>query len=143
MENQTVFNENHKKPKIEDVYFLLGEISGKLDGLIQAQSKTIYALIALAGATIGLKLVGTPAIVVISRFINMFVFLFTFLIGLSLRKKMRGWYFISLFGFAGVIGNIISLVGGESATSSFRVPVFIIANMSMLLFIWSWDKWKK
>ena len=137
------FDRDKNEPTISDVYFLLGSISGKLDGLIATQSKTIYALIALAGATLGLKLLGTPSIVVISRFVNMFVFLFASVVGFSLRGKMTGWYFICAYGVGGVVGNLMSLVGGEGATSSFRVPVFIVANLAMLAFLWGWDKWDR
>jgi len=137
------FDRDKNNPTIADVYFVLGSISGKLDGLIATQSKTIYALIALAGATLGLKLLGTPTPIVISRFVNMFVFLFASLVGFSQRRKMNGWYFILTFGIGGVIGNLISLIGGEGPTALFRVPVFIIANSAMGLFLWKWDKWVK
>ena len=137
------FDRDKNDPNIADVYFVLGSISGKIDGLIATQSKTIYALIALAGATLGLKLLGTPTLIVLSRFTNMFVFLFASVFGIALRKKLRGWYFIVIYGAGGVIGNLISLIGGEGPTGNFRVPVFIVANFALVLFLWKWDKWVK
>jgi hypothetical protein len=125
-----------KDVKNEDLYYMLGQIDGKLDGMLNQQSKVIYALIALAGATLGLKLMGTPPLVVISRFINMFVFFFTAIVGFSLRKKACGWYFILVYGIGGVVGNLISLIGGENLTSEFRIPVFVAANLSLFLYFW-------
>lgn len=127
----------------KDVYLVLGEIKGIVEGIRDGQTKISLALIALAGATIGLKLMGTPPLIVISRFTNMFVFLFACLVAFSLRKRMNGWYFILAYGIAGIMGNLISLIGGEGPTGTFRIPVFIVANLAMLLFLWKWDKWVK
>ena len=133
---------NKDNPSNSDIYLILGEIKGLVEGVVEMQTKVIFALIALAGATLGLKLVKTSALIVISRYTNMFVFLFAALLGVSLRKKLNGWYFVLAYGIGGVAGNLVSLIGGEGPTGVFRVPIFIVANLSLLLFLWGWDKWE-
>ncbi len=135
------FDQNNSDPQVRDVYYLLGSISGKLDGLIEAQSKTIYALIALAAATLGLKLLGTPPLAIISRFINSFVFLFALILAVGKRKTLFGWQYILIFGLFGMAGNIYYLVFLDHEW--LRTSIFIVANSGLVFFLWNWDKWKK
>ena len=135
--NNTKNNSPNKK-----LYYLLGEMNGKLDGLITSQSKTIYALIALAGATIGLKLVGSPPLQVILFYTKIFLFLFTIIIALMKRRIFGGWYYIFAFGvFAGAaqIVNVFS----NSSEPIISTSLFLLSNLALALFIWNWDKWNK
>lgn len=134
--------------EIQDIYHILGRIDGKLDGLVNgqnglvdAQSKTIYALIALAGATIGLKLMGTPPLAVIARYINTFAFLFAMILAAGRRKYLiDGWRWIFLFGLFGFLGNVYNIVYQDTAWV--RTALFIVANGSLVVFLWRSDKWR-
>lgn len=130
-----------KNPTNKDLYFLLGEIDAKLDGVIQMQGKVIYALIALAGATVGLKLMGSPPLAVIARYINLFVFLFAVLLAIGKRRMFYSWQHILLFGIFGICGNLYYLIFNNHEW--IRTGIFIIANSNLVLFLWNWDKWRK
>lgn len=134
----TEFDPENHNPNIRDLYFLLGKMSGKMDGMINAQNKTIYALIALAGATVGLKLMGTPPLQVIMYYAKAFIFLFTAIVSFSKRKELRHWYF--LFGFAVFAGvsQFLTIIQSEQILGT---ALFLIANVSLLLFVWCWDSW--
>lgn len=131
---------NRRRDNIElpDLYFKMGEIDGKMDTLIAMQNKIAYALIALAGATVGLKLVGSPPLLVILSFINGFIFLFTFMVAIFQRKKLRGWPYILTFGIAGVMGNIHKII--SPAATDIRNLFFIVGNFGLLLFVWQLDR---
>ena len=135
------FDQNNSDPQVKDVYYLLGTISGKLDGLVEAQSKTIYALIALAAATLGLKLLGTPPLAIISRYINLFVFMFAIILAVGKRKSIHGWYYVLIYGIFGMLGNIYYLIFLNHEW--LRTSLFIVANAGIGIFLWNWDKWKK
>ena len=129
------------KPRIDlpDVYHKLGQIDGKMDTLIATQNKVIYALIALSGATVGLKLMGTPPLLVISSFINGFVFLFAAILAGHRRRDIRGWQFILMFGLLGIVGNIHKVI--DPGGVWFRTCIFIVANVSLVIFLWQSDSW--
>lgn len=134
-----------KELEISDVYFKLGEIDAKLDSLVTAlvtmQSKIVYALIAMAAATLGLKLVGTPPLAVITRYINLFVFTFALALAIGKRRVLRGWQYILVFGVFGMLGNLYYLIFHNHEW--LRTCLFIVANSSLALFLWSWDSWDK
>lgn len=134
---------------LSDLHYIMGEINGKLDTLtlqqhkasdaiIAQQNKTIYALIALAGATVGLKLMGSPPLLIILSFINGFIFLFTFITAIFKRKQMRGWAYILTFGIMGIIGNIHKVI--SPANTDIRNLFFIVGNLGLLLFVWQLDR---
>lgn len=114
--------------------YQLGQINAKLDSLLDSNLKVILALIALVGATLGLKIVGTPPLTVILCYIKTFLFIFTVLISFAARKKLREWYFIFGFGlFAGIAQVTSILAHGETV---YGTAFFLIANISLLLFVW-------
>lgn len=122
-------------------YLILGEIKGQLNGIVQMQAKTIYAVIALAGATVSLKLVATPPLAVITRFINLFVFLFALVLAVNKRRVLHGWQYVLLFGLFGIAGNLYYLIFLDAEW--LRTTMFIAANSNMALFLWNWDRWEK
>lgn len=129
-----------KQVEISDLYYKLGEMDGKMDSLVEAQHKTIYALIALSGATVGLKLMGSPPLLIISSFINAFVFLFAAIIAIARRRILTGWPFILIFGIMGIIGNFHKIIAPNNVW--FRTCFFIIANGSLVFFLWRVDHFR-
>jgi len=124
-----------------ELYFLLGEINGKMDGLIDQQSKTIIALIALAGATVGLKLMGTPPMQVIMYYIKAFIFLFMVLMTFAKRRILKGWGYLFAFAFfAGTAQVMNIMLGGET---SIATALYLVSNIAFLAFLWNWDGWNK
>jgi hypothetical protein len=124
-----------------ELYYLLGEINGKLDGLIDQQTKTIYALVALAGATVGLKLMGTPPTQVVMFYVKVFVFLFTILTAWSKRRTLKGWVYLFAFGFLAGVAQVLNIVvRGETTVAT---AMFMFSNVSLLAFLWNWDGWDK
>lgn len=126
---------------LSDISGNIGEINGKLDGLVSTQTKTIYALIALAGATVGLKLMGSPPLWVISGYINLFVFIFATVLSIHKRDTIYGWGYILAFGLLGIVANIYKLM--PNAMDWIRTSIFILANSSLVMFLWNWDRWRK
>lgn len=130
-----------KDPTAKDLYFLLGEINGKLDGLLDQQSKTIWGLLALAGATVGLKLVGSPPEQVVLFYAKSVVFLFTVIVSWGRRRVLGGWQYIAGFGVLAGSAQVLNiLLPSEPLVGTI---LFLIANLSLLLFVWNWDHWKK
>lgn len=128
-----------QKVELPDLYYKLGEIDGKLDGLLIMQTKIIYALIALAGATVGLKLMGSPPLLIVSSFINGFIFLFAIILAIHRRQEIKGWQYILTFGVFGVVGNIHKVIAPDVV--SFRTCIFIIGNLALLIYVWQSDNW--
>lgn len=121
--------------------YQLGQINAKLDSILDSNMKVILALIALVGATIGLKIVGTPPLTVILYYIKTFLFIFTVLTSFAARKRLRGWQFILGFGlFAGIAQITSILAHGETV---YGTAFFLIANISLLPFIWGWTTPKR
>lgn len=131
----------NQKVELPDLYFKMGEIDGKLDMIIAMMQKTIYALIALAGATVGLKLMGTPPLLIISSFINGFVFLFAGLLSVFSfkRRGIRGWQYILVFGLMGVMGNAHKVIAPGAV--ALRTCFFIVGNLALVVFLWQSDSW--
>lgn len=129
-----------KNPTNADVYLLLGEIKGMLDGLVDMQTKVMLALIALAGATLGLKLVGSPPIQVAMFYLKVFIFIFTGLLAVAKRHVLGGWYLLLAFGLcAGAAQTIKLFTPGETIVSTL---LFLAANWALLGFVWNWNGWR-
>jgi len=126
---------------LSDISGSIGEINGKLDGLVSTQTKTIYALIALAGATVGLKLVSSPPPLIISSFLNAFIFLFAAILAVHQRRQIHGWQFVLSYGVFGIIGNLYRAI--VPANVWIGTCIFIIANSGLVLFLWNWDRWRR
>ncbi len=124
-----------------ELYFLLGEINGKLDGLVDQLAKVIYALIALAGATVGLKLMGSPPLQVIMFYIKVFVFLFTVVTAFAKRRILKGWVYLFGFGLLAGIAQVMNIV--LSGEASIATALYLVSNVSLLAFLWNWDGWNK
>ena len=143
-ENGETMNGKEKDEKAaanRELYFLLGEINGKLDGLVDQLAKVIYALIALAGATVGLKLMGTPPMQVIMYYIKAFILLFTVLMTFAKRRVLKGWGYLFAFGFFAGTAQIMNIVlSGEVAVATM---LYLVSNASLLRFLWNWDGWNK
>ena len=92
-------SDKEENPDNRDIYVLLGEIKAEVKGLREQQSKTILALIALVGAVLGLKVLGTHPLILISRFVNIFVFLFAAGLAISKRKSLEKWEYVFFFGY--------------------------------------------
>lgn len=120
--------------ELSDLYFKLGEIDAKLDSLVTMQTKVIYALIALAGATVGLKVMSTPPLLVVSSFVNAFIFLFAGILAVGRRQQLQGWQYLLGFGVMGVAGNMHKVVAPGSVW--IRTCIFIVANLSLLVCLW-------
>jgi len=117
--------------------YILGKIDAKLNILIDNQQKVILALIAIVGATLGLKFVGTPPLQILLFYIKTFIFLFTILISWSKRKIIKGWYFLFAFGIFAGVAQILNIVcHGETIWSTLS---FLMCNIMLLLFIWYWS----
>lgn len=140
-------SDKEEEPK---TWLLLGEINGKLDGLgelislqqrtiIEMQTKVIGALIGLAAAVMGLKLLGTPPLAVIARSINLFVFSFALIMAVMKRRTHHGWQYVLLFGLFGMLGNLYYLIFHDHEW--LRTTIFILANSSMGSFVWIWGRW--
>lgn len=123
-------------PSNAELYYMLGEIKGLLSGIVEMQTKTIYALIALAGATVGLRLFGSPPIQIIMFYVKTFIFLFTALLALGKRSSLKSWYYMFGFGLSAGLAQILKLVTPTETTLS--TILFLISNISLLLFVWKW-----
>ena len=129
-----------RDPTNADMYYLLGEINSKLTILVDHQSKTILALIALAAATLGLKVMGSPPLQVAMFYSKAFIFVFTLLMALYKRHKLRNWYWIFGFAVSALAAQMMGLLIGRETT--FGTGLFWVANLCLLIFVWTWEKWE-
>lgn len=125
-----------RNPSNSDIYYLLGEIKGTLDSIVEMQSKVIYALIALAGATMGLKLWGSPPLQTIMFYTKVFIFVFTALLALGKRSVAKRWYWIFAFALSAGLAQVIDLLTSQEQNVS--TTLFLLANISLLMFVWNW-----
>jgi len=131
-----------KNPSNAKIYYLLGRIDGKMDTLIHIQERITYALITLAGATVGLKLIGSPPVQIVLFYLKAFIFLFTALMAWSKRSILKEWYYIFAFGSLAGIAQVYGAVrgGGQDIVGT---TIFLLANIALLMFIWDCDGWCK
>lgn len=126
---------------LKDIEINQAKVCIKLDNLLNQQTKIIFALIAIIGATIGLKFVGSPLYVLIVVYVDLFVFIFVTLFALWKYDKLKGWIFILLFGLCGVIGNLIGVLPiGMHPPLWVTWSLFPIGNTAILLFLWRYVK---
>lgn len=115
----------------------MGEIRAMLRQVIDTQSKTIYALIAVIGATIGLKFTNSPPILIVFVWVNLFVFLFAAIVATARRKELQHWYWIAIFGIGGVAANVIRLATCEGGINEYSQILYIVSNTAMVLYLWN------
>lgn len=117
--------------------YKLGKIDAKLDILISQQQKTIFALIALVAATIGVKFLGTTPLQYIMFYTKAFIFAFIVLISWFRRDVIRGWYLLFGFGIFGGAAQILNLAYHSEMVSA--TILFLICNIILLIYIINLD----
>jgi hypothetical protein len=122
--------------KLDDLSLAIGSMNSKLDVVIATQNKTIYSLIGLIAAVIGVRLVGSPPMVVILAFVNFFVFTFMGLAAFYKRKAFKERYFLVVFALLGMTASIVSAVFYHGAATEITRGLFILGNISLLIYIW-------
>lgn len=127
--------------ELTDIFTLLGEIKGTLEAMKGEQTKVMLALIALAGATLGLKVVGSPPLQVIIFYVKVWLFAFAVLIGLANRKHLRFWWVMSGYGVIAGGAQIIRLLSTKG--TSLSSGLFLVSNVVLVGLFWSWDRHTK
>jgi len=139
----------------DEVYQMFGEIKTITQGQQREQketnkilrdqrgdnSKIIMSLIALVGATLGLKITGTPALDIIQLYILMFASLFTFLIAIYYREHLKYWFSLTAFGgfyFVGIMLGIYSKYQHWETKLCYNVRLifYMIAFINLIYFLW-------
>ena len=78
----------------------------------------------------------TPWYIDIAMQVNTSVFIFAMLTAVFWRRDIPHWQFIFIFGFLGMIGSCFHWIFDSLFLPEFRVPLFIIANGAVGIFIW-------
>lgn len=140
--------EEKKNPTTKDVYLIVGEIKGLVQGIREGQdriadgqTKVILALIGVIGATLGLKAIGSPPLQVCLFYIKVFVFLFTALVAAYKRNSLGGWYYLFAFAVLAGMAQITNIVLSDEEMVA--TILFLAANIALLAFVWNWDRWLK
>ena len=130
---------------INDVMSCLGRIEGKLDTIASQSGRTIYALIGLIGAMIGVKYLGTPILLEIATILAFMSIALTtgiMVLGWRLRKahaKMtRTGYclMIMLVSMATVqFAVYVRDMGWLSADAIYAIR--IVQNVAWFSFLWT------
>lgn len=122
---------------VREIHQMLGALTAKMDSIINIQAKQFWAMASLVAGTLGLKLLGTPPTVVLLRYGNFLIFTFALTMAIHCRRRVPGWHWIAVYGLCGLVGNLVSILSGEfSWTVTLRIPLFIVANMSVGIFLW-------
>jgi hypothetical protein len=129
---------------IKDVMKCLGEISGKLEGMEKASTRTTFALIGIIAAQIGVKVLGTPILLDIATvlaIVGLFVLLGALLLKIRIR---RGGKDLTVTGKLLVL--MILAISATQVAVYFRdlglmdaniiYCIRIFQNISILVFAW-------